>query len=390
MRELGPGGGRKLSAGEPSRPIQGLSTCLGLELPPLGTWIVQPRPLSCPSPRPSQASLNLKSDIFSSPPFWAFPTQGLGLEAGAGVVGEGEQPARYWMLGSHSEGCRVPLSGQRVGSPGTASPEPGPRRGRGVSPETSGEGLWSEGRPGLASALEVGWGSAGWAEGSSHPQLWGNRVGPVIWMNAWVSGLGVGGPGWLMRNRGVAQQYLACTQLTRGSWAQWAGSARVFGEGPGTWAPGDPGEDEGSQTARRCAEPEGGPAAGRALEENVQIGDLYPGPGAGPRDRLTGLPDVPLPQTPPLPAGKHPPPQFLPPPGPRLPPPRGRGQRSRLVGGVGEGASGEQCLGEPSFHQAPGSGRRPSHGGTPGFRLGLLAAPGWRRRWARGAGAGLG
>ena len=43
-------GSRKLSPGEPSRSIQGLSTCLGLELPPLGTWIVQPRPLSCPLP----------------------------------------------------------------------------------------------------------------------------------------------------------------------------------------------------------------------------------------------------------------------------------------------------------------------------------------------------
>lgn len=43
-------GSRKLSPGEPSWPIQGLSTCLGLELPPLGTRIVQPRPLSCPLP----------------------------------------------------------------------------------------------------------------------------------------------------------------------------------------------------------------------------------------------------------------------------------------------------------------------------------------------------
>lgn len=40
-------GVRKLSPGEPSKPIQGLSTCLEFELPPLGTWIVQPRPLSC-------------------------------------------------------------------------------------------------------------------------------------------------------------------------------------------------------------------------------------------------------------------------------------------------------------------------------------------------------
>lgn len=49
---IGAGGlrGRKLSPGEPSRPIQGLSTCLGLELPPLGTRIVQPRPLSYPLP----------------------------------------------------------------------------------------------------------------------------------------------------------------------------------------------------------------------------------------------------------------------------------------------------------------------------------------------------
>lgn len=165
-----------MSAGEPSRPIQGLSTCLGLKLPPLGTWIVQPRPLSCPSPGPSQASLNLKSDIFSSPPFWAFPTQGLGLEAGAAVVGEGEQPARYWLLGSHSKGCRIPLSGQRLGNLGTVSPEPGSGV-QSLSPAS--EGLWSgslgvEGRPCLAVCPGDGVGFS--KLDSNHPQLWGNGI----------------------------------------------------------------------------------------------------------------------------------------------------------------------------------------------------------------------
>lgn len=75
-------GSRKFPPGEPSRPIQGLSSCLGLKLPPLGTRIVQPRPLSCPlPPSPSQAPLNLKSDFFFSIPTshpLGFSTQELG------------------------------------------------------------------------------------------------------------------------------------------------------------------------------------------------------------------------------------------------------------------------------------------------------------------------
>lgn len=49
--------------------------------------------------------------------------------------------------------------------------------------------------------------------------------------------------------------------------------------------------------------------------------------------------------------------------GPLLHPSRGRGQRSRLAGGIGERREGErfkQSLGEPFFLQAPGLGCPPS------------------------------
>lgn len=71
-----------------------------------------------------------------------------------------------------------------------------------------------------------------------------------------------------------------------------------------------------------------------------------------------------------------------------LHPPRGRGQRSRLEGGIGEGEV-KPSLGEPSFHQAPGSGCPPS----PWLDTWLQTSPSHPTRWGRWvsrAGAGLG
>lgn len=154
----------------------------------------------CPAPSPQSLPSLFEPEVryFLFPSLWAFPTQSLGLEAGAGWWGREDSHLGTGICGPHSEGCWIPLSGQRLGNPGTASPEPGPRRGSGgrsLSP--AGGGLWS-GSPGCGKeALPSGCPRdgvelAGWAEGSSRPQLWGDGIWPVIWMNAWVSGLGVG------------------------------------------------------------------------------------------------------------------------------------------------------------------------------------------------------
>lgn len=116
-----------------------------------------------PPPSPSQASLNLKSDIFSSPPFWLSPPWASGWRPGLEWWGRENSHLGTGIFGSHSEGCRLPLRGQRLGNLGIASPEPGPRRGsRGRSLGPAGEGLWSGsprcGREALSVRLPWRWG----------------------------------------------------------------------------------------------------------------------------------------------------------------------------------------------------------------------------------------